>query len=611
MKRSELHATFGSTAAFALMALVASAATAGDDFQVNTTTAGNQHYVDVAMDDDGGFLIAWTSNPIWQHASILGKRYDSDGNLVSGEYTIADAVAGEQQRAPQLCHRDVGGWVVIWYNQNIYPLPEVEPVLREGVFARFLAEDGTPASATFQVSSAIPSRQGGSGLDIGCLPGGGFFAAWSSSDQDGSYYGVFGRYVDGAGNLVGAEIPINTDTVGDQGNFGPVRVASSPAGKVVVMWSSNCPWYIGSAACPIEPDGSGSSAQARLFDASHTPGPEFRINTTTIGSQGNYALGAAFDDDEGFMIVFSNGDTDLSLCNDSAPCSDLSAQRYDATGAPVGAEMLVNSFIRGDQIHADIVYDGAGGYLVVWEHRAPYTDDSISALAGRHFGPDGTPSGADFLLTSNEPRDDREPSIAAQGGNYIVAWVNYAQAMGWKRSVHARRLSSELPVCPATLDGNCANTNDSLISMRDGGTGPGKIAWKWSADRSTASLAPNGGMTGYSLCIYDGTGALFIDMTAPPFTDCEEGEGWRGRNGRYRFKKRSGEAFQMRTLTVQNGSERTKILLKATGMGAPLSRMREMTAPLTAQLLTSGGECWQADYNEMSMRTHTLKARSR
>src|SRR5262249_53499260 len=150
------------------------------------------------------------------------------------------------------------------------------------------------------------------------------------------------------------------------------RVASSPAGKVLVMWSSNCPMFVSSAACPVEPDGSASSAQARLFDESRNPaGPEFRVNTTTLGTQGSYGLDGAFGDDESFMIVFTSGDTDLALCNDGAPCTDLLAQRYDSTGVLVGSEILVNSFIPGAQIHPDVASDGNGGYLVVWEHNPP------------------------------------------------------------------------------------------------------------------------------------------------------------------------------------------------------------------------------------------------
>jgi hypothetical protein len=540
---------------------------------------------------------------------VRGKRYDAAGNAIGAEYPVADPVPGEQQRQPRICHLDGGGWAVLWHNTHVWG-QDPPPRLREGVFARFLDEDGTPAGDAFRVSSDHPSDQGGTDLDIACLPGGGFFAAWGSSDQDGSFYGIFGQYIDGAGALVGAEVQVNTDTAGDQGNFGGVHVAASPAGKVLVLWSSNCPAWTGSAACPVEPDGSASSAQARLFDASGNPtGPEFRVNTTTLGSQGSHGLTAAFSDDESFIVVFASGDVDLAPCNDSSPCSDLLAQYYDANGAPVGGEVVVNSTLRGDQIHPDVASDGDGGYLVVWRHRPPYASNAIEALAGRHFGPGGVPSGSDFVVTSDPPNDDRDPTLASRGGSYVVAWTNFDRDQGWKRSVLARRLSGSLPVCPEVPNDDCANDEDSAILLRDGGTRPSKLTWKWSAD--TLAPDPAADLTGYSLCIYEGTGELVMSASAVPFASCKMGGCWSGKQGRYRFRSKGGDKFRVRALSLQNGAEVAKIRLKAAGMGAPMSRMHEMSVPLTAQLIASDGQCWQSGYGEVSMQAHSLSARSR
>ncbi len=64
---------------------------------------------------------------------------------------------------------------------------------------------------------------------------GDFVVAWSSRDQDGSGYGVFGQRFDAAGNMVGSEFQINTHTINDQRN---PSVAIDNAGNFVVAWDS-------------------------------------------------------------------------------------------------------------------------------------------------------------------------------------------------------------------------------------------------------------------------------------------------------------------------------------------------------------------------------------
>src|SRR5262245_49850028 len=102
---------------FAVLTLTAKGAFA-TDFLVADNNTGNQHYQHIATDDAGGFLVVWTSNWTWQYANVLGKRYDSNGNATSAAFLLVDPLQGEQQRQPRICHRDGGGWVLIWHNTH-------------------------------------------------------------------------------------------------------------------------------------------------------------------------------------------------------------------------------------------------------------------------------------------------------------------------------------------------------------------------------------------------------------------------------------------------------------------------------------------------------------
>ena len=62
---------------------------------------------------------------------------------------------------------------------------------------------------------------------------GDFVVEWSSKDQDGSNYGVFGQRYAASGAPLGGEFRVNTTTLGDQ--YQPAAAAFSAASSFVAM----------------------------------------------------------------------------------------------------------------------------------------------------------------------------------------------------------------------------------------------------------------------------------------------------------------------------------------------------------------------------------------
>src|SRR5262245_6893633 len=90
-------------------------------------------------------------------------------------------------------------------------------------------------------------------------------------------------------------------------------------------------------------------------------GTEKLVNTTTIGDQFNSEVAALTGG--GFVVVW----TDNSAGTDSA----IRAQRYDAVGNPVGAEMLIAPSIPGNDLDLPSVTGLAdGGFYVTWTQNA-------------------------------------------------------------------------------------------------------------------------------------------------------------------------------------------------------------------------------------------------
>ena len=146
----------------------------------------------------------------------------------------------------------------------------------------------------------------------------------------------------------GVEFQVNTHTTSTQGGS---RVAALADGGFVVVWSS----YGDSG------DADATSVQAQRFDGLGVPlGAQFQVNTYTTGAQ--TAGDVAALPDGGFLVTFRSAG---SLGSD-ADGSSVQARRYDAAGAPLGAEFQVNTYTTGPQSSGRIGVDAAGNFAIVW-----------------------------------------------------------------------------------------------------------------------------------------------------------------------------------------------------------------------------------------------------
>ena len=183
-------------------------------------------------------------------------------------------------------------------------------------------------------------------------------------------------------------------------------VASDAAGSFVVVWES----YSSAGN-----DSSGRSIQARLFDAAGAAvGPEFQVNTSTASEQKTPAV--ARNSSGAFAVVWES--------NHGTSDFDIMAQRYNAAGARVGAELLVNSaYASGTQGQPVVAMADNGDFVVVWKSAGGAGGDPGISIQGRRFRA-GTGSFFDqFLVNDITPGDQDEPAIASDGGSrYLAAW---------------------------------------------------------------------------------------------------------------------------------------------------------------------------------------------
>jgi hypothetical protein len=197
----------------------------GAEFQANTYTSGPQNQPEVGMDAAGNFVVVWRSRDQDGDAfGIFARRYDSGGNPQGAEFQVNTYTTG-QQRAPDVAVDPNGDVVIAWRDAE-----------QKLILGQRYDSAGTAQGSNFAVTT------GGGNPHVAAAPAGDFVVSWARGSY--SYFGtyaytveanVFARRFDAAGAAQGAEVQVNTYTIGDQ--VYP-SVAANAAGHFLVVWQS-------------------------------------------------------------------------------------------------------------------------------------------------------------------------------------------------------------------------------------------------------------------------------------------------------------------------------------------------------------------------------------
>ncbi len=186
----------------------------GGAFEVNSYTANNQEWSSVAMDATGDFVVTWSSygqednGQLGDGFGVYARRYDSFGVPVSGEFQVNTTTAGNQQ-ASSVSMADNGTFAIVWESS--------QSVGGNNIMLRVFNSDGSPQGGPFAGEIMVNTTQTGNHLypDVAMnLTGTSLVVTWQSSGQDGSGWGVYSRLLDT--QAFHPEVLVNTTTAGDQ-----------------------------------------------------------------------------------------------------------------------------------------------------------------------------------------------------------------------------------------------------------------------------------------------------------------------------------------------------------------------------------------------------------
>ncbi|KAF7787971.1 hypothetical protein PRUB_a2510 [Pseudoalteromonas rubra] len=159
-------------------------------------------------------------------------------------------------------------------------------------------------------------------------------------------------------------------------------------------------------------------------------GSEFLVNTHTPEEQSSPSAGRL--NDGHFLIAWESQKQDGSE-------SGIYAQRYDASGSPLGSEFRVNSMTSGFQMGPQVATLHDGSFVVAWETNGA----DGTGIAAQHFNADGTRAGGEITLYKNATRIVSSMSISTlANGGYLIGWVefssNYSSSEAFVRTFNNR-----------------------------------------------------------------------------------------------------------------------------------------------------------------------------
>ena len=377
-------------------------------FRVNSLTTADQVTADVAIDDNGNFVVVWSGVGVsalgeQDDQGIFGQLFGPDGDPIGGQFGINQTADGIQD-APAVAMDAAGNYVVTWQSHE-----------QGGIMARKFYASGASTSE-FLVNSTTGNNH--KTPDVAMDNQGEFAVTWAADQQDAGSFGVFAQRYTANAAKTGGEFQVNQFETNQQEK---PRIAMDDNGAFVIAWQSFGQDAFG-----------GYGVYARRYDANgNAASSEFRVNQETASYQ--FEPSVAMDKDGAFVVTWSSFNQE----GDQGELYGIFARMYDANGndflvnGQVLGEYRVNAIVEGDQRNSDVAMDADGHYVVVWEGDSEKTlqlsDDTFATIEqtdiyARFVDPPATLStdGKTLDLIGTPTQDTFEFVAGATPGSWVI-----------------------------------------------------------------------------------------------------------------------------------------------------------------------------------------------
>jgi hypothetical protein len=402
----------------------------GSPIAVDFTTADSFH-PRVAMDSQGRFVVTWENDSTNGNSTIWMSYFDTSGQSLTGPIQVSSA--GERDLAPDVAMSD-GSIVVTWEQFGA----GTSTILGE----RFVIAAGLPRRQS--IFTVNRSRSLLENPSVAMAPDGRFGITYDEQvGFSAGNFDIIASQYGGGGNLVRANIPINTDP---QIETNP-SIAMDNAGNAVVVYRRVVDGGVGVYANRL----SSAGAVSGLITVQDVSGifeddPAVALEPTGGRFVVSYAVFGGGRPFEHQVTEMAADNTPLATLGpvdlDADPSTAISIDslgRFFMTFASsgisavpqniysrrdvLGSEGLVSVLpLSTSNFQTDNASSANGTSVVVWTNVNGFTNHDIWAQL---FDRNGRPAGAAIAVDTLTTDDSLAPRVAMDSqGRFVVTWVN-------------------------------------------------------------------------------------------------------------------------------------------------------------------------------------------
>ncbi len=161
---------------------------------------------------------------------------------------------------------------------------------------------------------------------------------------------------------------------------------------------------------------------------------------------------------------------------------------------------------------------------------------------------------------------------------------------------------------PAPLTG-CRGAGAARILVKDAAANAAdRLQWKWLQGAATApsDFGAPAASTSYALCVYDGAARLVASLGAPAAGVCHGKPCWRATSKGFRYDDKDRTPDGIQRVDLKSGpAGKAQATVRAQGIHFTPPSLPISSLPVTVQLRSSAGRCWQSTHSNVLVDSST------
>jgi hypothetical protein len=335
----------------------------GPGFRASQAQFYDQIWSEVARTTTG-YVSVWSDG-----ANIVLRRYDPNFVAAGPDTLVNTTLNLDTQDEPAVATALGGNQLIAWSDRHGYDGEQM------GIYGRIYNASGAPIGPEIRLNQLTAASQWRPLIEP--TPAGGFVVTWSGNWDGDSYFRVFSS----TGAPQTNDVRINQYTIDAQVDP-TVAVASN--GRIFAVFTD---FSTGTSVNGLELYG-------RLFDQSGVAlTNEFLITTPAFTTASQSQPRMAVDGQNRFIVVWQS---ELGDGSNTA----IIGRRFDVNAAPLGPEFVVNSTTLGTQIEPRVAAENDGDFILTWEDYSTGTARGMYRRFDGAAQPKGADAPVDPTLSS-------------------------------------------------------------------------------------------------------------------------------------------------------------------------------------------------------------------